>query len=43
MIVLIVVFFPQGILGFLRERFPERFGHKVDPALARGGAGEAAK
>jgi len=43
MIVLIVVFFPQGILGFLRERFPERFGHKVDPALARGGAGEAAE
>lgn len=32
MIVLIVVFFPQGILGWLRERFPERFGHRVDPS-----------
>ena len=42
MIVLIVVFFPQGILGFLRERFPERFGHKVDPSLVRS-AGEAAE
>lgn len=31
LIVIIVVFLPQGILGFLRERFPERFGHKVDP------------
>lgn len=31
LIVLIVVFFPQGILGFLREKFPERFGHRVDP------------
>ncbi|MCT8974073.1 branched-chain amino acid ABC transporter permease [Microbaculum marinisediminis] len=41
MIVLIVVFFPQGILGFLRDRFPERFGHKVDPALARGAGGAA--
>lgn len=30
MIVLIVIFFPQGILGWLRERFPERFGHRVD-------------
>ncbi len=42
MIVLIVVFFPQGILGWLRERFPERFGHRVDPALARA-SGEAAE
>ncbi len=31
LIVVIVVFFPQGILGWARERFPERFGHKVDP------------
>lgn len=30
LIVLIVVFFPQGILGFLRERFPARFGHTVE-------------
>ena len=31
MIVLIVVFFPQGILGWARERFPELFGYRIDP------------
>lgn len=31
LIVVIVVFLPQGILGFLKERFPERFGYRVDP------------
>ena len=42
LIVLIVVFFPTGILGFLRERFPERFGRGAaeepppEPAGARG-------
>ena len=30
LIVLIVVFFPSGVLGSLRERYPERFGVKVD-------------
>jgi branched-chain amino acid transport system permease protein len=30
LIVLIVVFFPQGIMGFLRERFPARFGHRIE-------------
>jgi branched-chain amino acid transport system permease protein len=30
LIVLIVVFFPQGILGWLRERRPEWFGHRVE-------------
>lgn len=30
LIVLIVVFFPTGIVGTLRERFPERFGYRVD-------------
>jgi len=34
LIVVIVVFFPQGILGFARERWPERFGHRVDSARA---------
>lgn len=34
LIVVIVVFFPQGILGWARDRFPERFGHRVDPAVA---------
>jgi branched-chain amino acid transport system permease protein len=31
-IVLIVVFFPQGILGWARDRWPERFGASVDEA-----------
>jgi branched-chain amino acid transport system permease protein len=30
LIVGIVVFFPQGILGWARERWPERFGHRVE-------------
>jgi branched-chain amino acid transport system permease protein len=30
LIVVIVVFFPVGIIGWLRQRFPERFGQKVD-------------
>ena len=29
-IVAIVVFFPQGVLGWARERWPERFGHRVE-------------
>ncbi len=29
-IVVIVVFFPLGILGWARERWPERFGHVVE-------------
>ena len=32
LIVLIVVFFPQGILGWVRERWPERFGQRVERA-----------
>ncbi len=43
LIVVIVVFFPQGIIGYLRERWPERFGEVVDEdaAAARtGGGGE---
>ena len=34
LIVLIVVFFPQGILGWLRERRPEWFGHRVEEATS---------
>jgi branched-chain amino acid transport system permease protein len=30
LIVLIVVFFPRGIMGWLRERYPERFGQRVE-------------
>jgi branched-chain amino acid transport system permease protein len=32
LIVVIVVFFPSGILGWARERWPERFGHRVEAA-----------
>jgi branched-chain amino acid transport system permease protein len=35
MIVVIVVFFPQGILGWVREKFPEMFGHRVDRGPVR--------
>jgi branched-chain amino acid transport system permease protein len=35
MIVLIVVFFPQGILGWVREKFPELFGHRIDRGPTR--------
>jgi branched-chain amino acid transport system permease protein len=39
LIVLIVLFFPLGILGWARERWPERFGHAVDerPPASEGG------
>jgi branched-chain amino acid transport system permease protein len=40
LIVLIVVFFPQGILGWMRERWPAWFGHRVEeeaPVAGRGG------
>jgi len=32
LIVVIVVFFPVGILGWARERWPEKFGHRVEEA-----------
>ena len=32
LIVVIVVYFPEGIMGWLRERYPERFGEVVDEA-----------
>jgi branched-chain amino acid transport system permease protein len=34
LIVGIVVFFPQGIMGWVRERWPERFGHRVEERSA---------
>jgi branched-chain amino acid transport system permease protein len=37
LIVVIVVFFPVGILGWARERWPERFGQRVDEEPAGGG------
>jgi branched-chain amino acid transport system permease protein len=40
LIVVIVIFFPVGILGWAREKWPEKFGHRLDddetaPAEAR--------
>jgi len=32
LIVVIVVFFPEGIMGWLREKYPERFGEVIDEA-----------
>ncbi len=32
LIVLIVVFFPEGILGWFRNRWPERFGYRAENA-----------
>lgn len=43
LIVLIVVFFPQGVMGFLRERFPGWFGHRVEEAATAAGDAEAAE
>ena len=42
LIVIIVVFFPLGIMGWLRERWPEKFGETVDleVRIASGSAGE---
>ena len=37
LIVLIVVFFPSGIIGWMRERYPERFGVKVESAAGGNG------
>ena len=31
-IVVIVIYFPEGIMGWLREKYPERFGEVVDEA-----------
>ncbi len=33
LIVLTVVFFPLGVLGWARERWPELFGHRVDKTI----------
>jgi branched-chain amino acid transport system permease protein len=37
LIVVIVVFFPRGILGWARERWPERFGQAVDEPASEAG------
>jgi branched-chain amino acid transport system permease protein len=33
-IVAIVVFFPMGLIGWMRERWPERFGERVEKSRA---------
>jgi branched-chain amino acid transport system permease protein len=46
LVVVIVVFFPEGIVGWFRERFPHWFGERVEPApdaAPPGTAGEAAE
>ncbi len=45
LVVVIVVFFPEGIVGWFRERFPHWFGERVEPApaAASGTAGEPAE
>jgi branched-chain amino acid transport system permease protein len=40
LIVLIVVFFPTGILGWVREKKPEWFGHKIENGAAATAGGE---
>ena len=30
LIVIVVIFFPEGIMGWLREKYPERFGEIID-------------
>ena len=32
LIVVIVIYFPEGIMGWLREKYPERFGEVIDEA-----------
>ncbi len=39
LIVCIVLFFPLGVLGWVRERWPERFGHAVEERTAVEGGG----
>jgi len=35
------VFFPMGIMGWIRERWPERFGYRVekDQVISSSGGG----
>ncbi len=32
LIVVIVVYFPEGLMGWLREKYPEKFGEVIDEA-----------
>ena len=35
LIVVIVVYFPEGLMGWLREKYPERFGEVVDDRIGK--------
>jgi branched-chain amino acid transport system permease protein len=39
LIVAIVVFFPQGIMGWIRDRWPERFGYRVEESTVSSSSG----
>jgi branched-chain amino acid transport system permease protein len=43
LIVIIVVFFPQGMMGYIRARRPEWLGHKVDKNMTIDANEESAK
>jgi branched-chain amino acid transport system permease protein len=43
LIVIIVVFFPRGIMGWLREVRPEWFGHRVEPGAGDETGGRTAE
>jgi len=32
LIVVIVIYFPEGLMGWLREKYPKRFGEVIDDA-----------
>ena len=36
LIIIIVVFFPQGLMGWMREKWPEKFGHRVEETPSEG-------
>ncbi len=43
LIVINVVFFQEGIMGWMQRRWPERFGITVDQRLSASGGGQSAK
>ena len=38
LLIIIVIFFPKGIIGTARDKFPRFFGIKVDESVTKGGA-----
>ena len=35
LIVVIVIYFPEELMGWLREKYPERFGEVVDEKIEK--------